>query len=40
MIFTSDAKWIDLINQKNATDILLGMDMRSNPSLEEFEMSE
>ncbi len=40
MIFTSDAEWIDLINQKNATDILLGMDMRSNPSLEEFEMSE
>ena len=40
MIFTSDAEWINLINQKNATDILLGMDMRSNPSLEEFEMSE
>ncbi|MHA1191875.1 MAG: glycerophosphodiester phosphodiesterase family protein [Promethearchaeota archaeon] len=40
MIFTSNAEWIDLINQKNATDILLGMDMRSNPSLEEFEMSE
>jgi glycerophosphoryl diester phosphodiesterase len=40
MIFTSDAEWIDLINQNNATDILLGMDMRSNPSLEEFEMSE
>jgi hypothetical protein len=40
MIFTSDAEWIDLINQKNATDVLLGMDMRSNPSLEEFETSE
>ena len=40
MIFTSDAEWIDLINQKNATDILLGMDMRSNPSLDEFETSE
>jgi len=40
MIFTSNAEWIDLINQKNATDILLGMDMSSNPSLEEFEMSE
>ena len=40
MIFTSNAEWIDLINQKNATDILLGMDMRSNPSLEEFELSE
>ncbi|MHA1104590.1 MAG: glycerophosphodiester phosphodiesterase family protein [Promethearchaeota archaeon] len=39
MIFTSNAEWINLINQKNATDILLGMDMRSNPSLEEFEMS-
>ena len=40
MIFTSDVEWIDLINQKNATDVLLGMDMRSNPSLQEFEMSE
>jgi len=40
MVFTSNAEWIDLINQKNATDILLGMDMRSNPSLEEFEMSD
>lgn len=40
MIFTSDAEWIDLIDQKNATDILLGMDMSSNPSLEEFEASE
>ncbi len=40
MIFTSNAEWIDLIKQKNATDILLGMDMRSNPSLEEFKMSE
>ncbi len=40
MIFTSNAEWIDLINQKNATDILLGMDMSSNPSLEEFESSE
>ncbi len=40
MVFTSDAEWIDLINQKNATEILLGMDMGSNPSLEEFEMSE
>ena len=40
MIFTSNAEWIDLINQKNATDILLGMDMSSNPSLEEFEISE
>jgi glycerophosphoinositol inositolphosphodiesterase len=39
MIFTSNAEWVDLINQKNATDILLGMDMKSNPSLEEFEMS-
>ncbi len=39
MIFTSDVEWIDLINQKNTTDILLGMDMRSNPSLEEFKMS-
>jgi glycerophosphoryl diester phosphodiesterase len=40
MIFTSDAEWIDLINQKNATDVLLGMDMRENPSVEEFEASE
>ena len=40
MIFTSNVEWIDLINQKNATDILLGMDMNSNPSFEEFERSE
>jgi len=40
MIFTSYAEWIELIEQKNATDILLGMDMRSNPSLNEFETSE
>ena len=39
MVFTSNAEWIDLITQKNATDILLGMDMKSNPSLVEFEMS-
>jgi glycerophosphoinositol inositolphosphodiesterase len=39
MIFTSNAEWVDLINQKNVTDVLLGMDMKSNPSLEEFKMS-
>jgi len=36
MIFTSNAEWIDLIEQKNATDVLLGMDMRENPSLGRF----
>jgi len=40
MLATDNIEWIDLINDRNASDIILAMNMRTNPTLEEFRKSE